>query len=410
MINDSRRAFTKLETILVAVVIILAIAAGVGYWQAATIAPVTKTVTETRTQTFTQTTTIVHTTTLAPGATATVTYTITQPTTLTETTTHTMTVTQPVTTTITTTKTVTTTMVPTPTKPLEKVKIAWHQSTLEMMSALALEEGFFAAEGVDVELVFFPSGALAIRSVVAGDVDGYDGAFASSLALAVAGGAPLKGVMQLIDRPLIRAVVKPDSPITHPSQLEGKVLAISRFGSGSHGVALAVLSKYNIDPKKVTIIEAGGGAEIIAVVQKGEADVGFSWDPAVERAIQEKTVRLLFNGWEEVPDLEPMLLTFHEKFIKEKPQALQGIIRAYARALDAAREKPETLLKVAQKYISGIDLKVLEAALTNARLRLYSTTGGYRVEAIQGSIDFLTKAGLIKPGLTVEDLIVRIYP
>jgi ABC-type nitrate/sulfonate/bicarbonate transport system substrate-binding protein len=393
-------ALTRLEVVLVIVVIVLAAVAGVGFWQAATVAPVTTTVTTTERSVETRTITQTVTTTLAPGAPVTVTQTLT----VTHTTTQT--VTQP----ITTTHTITTTVTGTP-KPTQKVKIAWHQSTLEMMSAYALEAGFFAEEGLDVELVFFPSGALAIRSVIAGDVDGYDGAFASSLALAVAGGAPLKGVLQLIDKPLIRAVVKRDSPITHPSQLEGKILAISRFGSGSHGVALGVLTKYGIDPKKVTIIEAGGATEIIAVVEKGEADVGFTWDPAAETAIQKGIVRLLFNAWEEIPNLEPMLLIFKEEFIKKNPDTIKAICRAYARALDAAREKPVDLLNVAKKYLPAVEEGILRVALDNARLNLYSLTGGFKDDAIRGSINFLEKSRLIKPGLTVDDLIIRgFYP
>ncbi len=104
-------AVTKLESGLVAVVIILAIVAGIGYWQAATVAPVTTTVTSTQT--------VTQTTTLAQGATATVTETITQPPT-----TVTATVTQPVTTTLTTTITHPTTVTITATpKPPEPIKI-----------------------------------------------------------------------------------------------------------------------------------------------------------------------------------------------------------------------------------------------------------------------------------------------
>jgi len=111
---------TKVETGLVILVIILAVIAGVGYWQAATVAPVTTTVTsvQTKSTTITQTMTTTQTTTvsLAPGATATV--TVTQPVTTTATVTATQTITQPVTTTATVTQTVTAAA-----KPPEPIKI-----------------------------------------------------------------------------------------------------------------------------------------------------------------------------------------------------------------------------------------------------------------------------------------------
>jgi len=89
LLHKSCSAITKLETGLVILVIILAIVAGVGYWQVSTVAPVTTTVTSVETRTVTQTSTV----TLTPGATATV--TVTQPVTTTVTATITQTVTEP---------------------------------------------------------------------------------------------------------------------------------------------------------------------------------------------------------------------------------------------------------------------------------------------------------------------------
>ncbi|MEM3510807.1 MAG: ABC transporter substrate-binding protein [Nitrososphaerales archaeon] len=100
MVKGSFSAVTRLESALVIVVIILAILAGVGYWQAATVAPAITTSTQTIHHTITQTSTVTQTTTLAPGATATVTQTVTQPPT-----TLTATVTQTATSTVTTTVT-----------------------------------------------------------------------------------------------------------------------------------------------------------------------------------------------------------------------------------------------------------------------------------------------------------------
>ncbi len=118
-----RNAVTRVETALVILVIILAIVAGAGFWQAATVTPTTETITRTETRTVTQTQTLTQiqtvTTTIAPGAAVTVTQTVTAPPT-------TVTVTAaPITTTVTqtvtaapVTTTVTVTATPTPPKPI----------------------------------------------------------------------------------------------------------------------------------------------------------------------------------------------------------------------------------------------------------------------------------------------------
>jgi branched-chain amino acid transport system substrate-binding protein len=103
MLSKRYLAITKVEATLLILVIILAAVAGVGFWQAATVAPPTTTVTMVETKTMTQTVT----TTLAPGEAATVTKTITQP----------------VTVTVTETKVLTTTV--TVAKPLPPIKIGF---------------------------------------------------------------------------------------------------------------------------------------------------------------------------------------------------------------------------------------------------------------------------------------------
>jgi branched-chain amino acid transport system substrate-binding protein len=117
MEHKGSSAITKLETGLVIVVIILAVVAGVGYWQAATVAPATTTVTSVQTKATTVTQTMTTTVSLAPGATETV--TVTQPVTTTATVTATKTVTQPVTTTATATVTQTVTAAPKPPEPIK---------------------------------------------------------------------------------------------------------------------------------------------------------------------------------------------------------------------------------------------------------------------------------------------------
>jgi ABC-type nitrate/sulfonate/bicarbonate transport system substrate-binding protein len=291
-----------------------------------------------------------------------------------------------------------------------KVRIAWHRSTLELMSAYAIERGYFTAEGLDVELVFFASGAEAVRAVIAGDVNGYDGAFASSLALAVSGGAPVKGVMQLIDKPLIRILVSTDSDIRSFNDLVGKKLGISRFGSGSHGVALAILNKYGIDVSRVTLVEVGGAAALIAALKNKQIDVAFVWDPAAETAIQAGEAKLLANSWDETPDLEPMILVFREDFIGRNPDVVKALARAYARALDAVQVDRVDLFKVAKALMPDVPNAVLNAAIDNA-LKIYSLTGGFIDTKIEGSLAFLKRVGLVKPEIKVDDLLIRgVYP
>ncbi len=87
---------------------------------------------------------------------------------------------------------------------------------------VANAKGFFAREGVDVELITVPAAYTATQALIGGDVQ-LVGFTVLSMAAAVVGGAPLKMVASNQDLPLIWVVARPE--IGSWADLKGKTIS-----------------------------------------------------------------------------------------------------------------------------------------------------------------------------------------
>ena len=158
---------------------------------------------------------------------------------------------------------------------------AWSQererlrvSTLFIGSSLlplwiAQDQGYFARQGVNVELIWMQS-TLSAQALLAGEVDVIFGTPQTMFAaltsknpppLAVIGAWASASEHWLVVHSSIRAV----------KELEGKALATSRPKSADHGYAVAILERFNVDPRRVTFLGAGGQGSRLLAVESGRA-------------------------------------------------------------------------------------------------------------------------------------------
>lgn len=128
--------------------------------------------------------------------------------------------------------------------------------------------GLFKEEGIDAKIVVIRSD-IVMKGLVTGDVD-----FASSVSSVVkaaAIGAPVRTLINFFNGSFFYLVTKPD--VSNISQLKGKTLAISRYGSATDFDARAAFRHFNLDPgKDVQILAIGGGPTRIAALVSGRVD------------------------------------------------------------------------------------------------------------------------------------------
>jgi NitT/TauT family transport system substrate-binding protein len=206
---------------------------------------------------------------------------------------------------------------------LEEVTVAYSNpgiSTLPL--TLGQEKGFFAAEGLRVSMVMMQT-FVAGRAVIGSDVD-YNTLVGNMVTLA-AGGAPIKVIFVLLEKPLFVFVSRPE--VKQVKDLSGKKIAVSTRGSIDDYFVRGVIAAagLNVD-KEITSLSMGGTANRLTAMQTGAVDatsVLVPYNLALERlgynriAFAGDFMQAVTNG-----------LGVSDRKLKTQPDQIKRMIRA----------------------------------------------------------------------------------
>ncbi len=167
---------------------------------------------------------------------------------------------------------------------------------------IAVEKGYFAAEGIDPELVYFESGPPIPTGVVSGDLDFGAGALIGAFynlagqgALRIIGALArempsFQGQGYLVNQKLYQA------GFTSLKQFAGHSLAVTAVGGPAHYATGLLAEKYGFALASVRIVVTQSLSNAIAAVETGQTDTTvISMTAAIPPILQRGGVKLL--GW-----------------------------------------------------------------------------------------------------------------
>jgi NitT/TauT family transport system substrate-binding protein len=145
---------------------------------------------------------------------------------------------------------------------------------------VGVERGYFAAEGIPAEIVFFEAAQPVAVATASGDIDfGVGGLSAGFYSLAA------QGVLRIIagsvhefpgfhNLAFLASNRAYDSGLTSLRNLSGYSIAVPQIGSPSHYSLALAEEKYGIDPKSVRVLPLTSNSNMISAVTGGTADAG----------------------------------------------------------------------------------------------------------------------------------------
>jgi NitT/TauT family transport system substrate-binding protein len=225
-----------------------------------------------------------------------------------------------------------------------KEKIAFAYAAISPTMAgvwMAKEIGAFDRHGLNVDLVHISSGAVAIQALVGGSVQAALGA-SNAVVAAIIKGAPIIAVGSNTSRPGMQLWVQPE--IQRPEQLQGKTLAITRFGSTSEFVTRLIMRKLDLE----------GKAELRQFGGVVEADIGFRAKQAEGRVSSQAPgpqARMLVDAAELGIPFSMNLLAVSNDYYRKSPKSVEGIVAAYIEGIAALKTGKPHALKLLAKYM-----------------------------------------------------------
>jgi len=241
-------------------------------------------------------------------------------------------------------------------------KSAVGYSSFNMPAAMvwiAKEERIFAKNGINEELILIPGGTTAMSALISGNIHfaqltGSPGAFAHL------GGADVVYLAATMDTMSYQIVVKLE--IRTASDLKGKRIGISRFGSSPDVAVRLALRKLGVNPDtEVTILQTGGSPERLAALLGNKVDATVLNAP-FDRVSQKQNLRIL-------ADTSKMGLSYFDtgivttrRLIKNNEDVVWRFMRTYVEAIKVFKTNKSRTLAIAARYAHISDADALEEA------------------------------------------------
>jgi NitT/TauT family transport system substrate-binding protein len=226
-----------------------------------------------------------------------------------------------------------------------KLVLNWKYEGPQAWFFLAQDKGYFKEEGLDVTIDQGEGSAASIPKVAAGAYQAGFGDLNALVDLAAKrpADAPV-AVYMLYNTPPFTVVVKSDSPIRTPKDLEGKTIG----GPANDGAlklfpAFAKLAK--IDASKVTITNMAPNLRE-QMLARGQIDAGFGYVTTVSFSARgmgldpAKDLRFIRYG-DHGMDLYSNTVFFARSFVKDNPKAVAGFVKALNRAVKEVIADPD---------------------------------------------------------------------
>ena len=227
----------------------------------------------------------------------------------------------------------------------QKISVAVSNPDMSFLSGgVAKYKGFFKEEGLDAELVQITAN-VSIAALAGGNVD-YN-LILQSVVTGNLRGLPIKVVGILIERPNHVIVVNPK--ISRFTDLKGKKIAVSSFGSLTDILARLTTEHFKLNPNKdIQFVAAGSGSGRIAQLEAGLVDAAVVTPPSdiiAETRGYKSLVRtrdiLVFpvNG-----------VGIHEQKLKNNRGEVKRVLRALLKANRSILDDRKGAIDVLQKW------------------------------------------------------------
>ncbi len=231
---------------------------------------------------------------------------------------------------------------------MKKVRIGGVPEYFNLPILLAKEQGKFAEQ--DIELVWqeVPEGTGKMAQSLADDSLDLVIALTEGMTKAIAQGNPSKIIHAYVQSPLIWGIHAADhSSADNIEELEGKTFAISRYGSGSHLMAILLATDLGWDESdlKFEVVNNLDGAR--NALKNDQAHI-FLWEKYTTKFLVDQHE---FKRVGEYPTPWPcFVISATNKIIANDPDLLRTVLEIIIDATKALKTNPEATALISDRY------------------------------------------------------------
>lgn len=292
-----------------------------------------------------------------------------------------------------------------------RFRLDWKPGAQHSPFYLARERGYYAQEGIDLEII---SGSGSADSVKTLGTRAVELALVDALVLVQAREqqVPAQAVAAYYQRTPISLISPAAKPIKSAQEMLGKKIGSKKGSSTSQGLTL-FLEANNIKPEQLQLVDIGFGVQPLVV---GQVDglMGFTMNEPIEAEAAGMPVHEIMIADSGVKAYG-LTISANERFLREQGNLVRGFLKATRRAMEDAAKEPKAAVEALAKAVPEIslerELKVLRRVVpvwTSADTK--ANGFGWHTEAAwQQTVDTTVRLKLVEKAPVVREAFTAGY-
>jgi NitT/TauT family transport system substrate-binding protein len=224
----------------------------------------------------------------------------------------------------------------TPAAELTKVTMGYVPASIFAPVFVAKEKGYFAEQGIDMNLEPLPGGSDMVLLTASGDFDAGIGGTGPAFFNAIQQGLPLKVIApghqegSPVATPLMISKANCESgAIKSVADLKGKKVSVNARGATEYWLSQALgTAGLTIDDIQ---LETLAFPDAVAALASGAIDAAMVGEPLATKAEQDGIAIRLLSDFP-VQNIQPTMIFANQKWLDENPELATGLVTAYLKA------------------------------------------------------------------------------
>lgn len=244
-------------------------------------------------------------------------------------------------------------------KPLTKVSVSldWFPWSNHAGLFIAQDKGYYAAEGLEVD-IHPPADPATILTTVAAGRDDFGINYQTGVMIAREQGVPVVSVAALVQHPLNSVMTLTESGIAEPKDLVGKKVGWPGIPDNEPLLG-TMLKSQGSSLEEIELINVGFDLVPALIGKKVDAIVGAYWVhesiSAINQGFPVNIMRMEEHG---VPDFYELVLVTTEDKIASDPELVQKFVQATARGYQDAISDPQAAVELLKRVKPEVDLAI----------------------------------------------------
>lgn len=302
----------------------------------------------------------------------------------------------------------------------QKIKVGALRFTSHAASFVALERGYFADAGLEVELKFFQAAQPMAVAIASRDIDYAVTAISGGLislaqkgAIKVIGGA-LTEEKGIDGQKILASNKAHEAGLTAPAALDGRTWGITQSGSSFHYMGAKIAAAEGVNLKYKPLQKVGA---IIGALKSGQIDA-WSIVPHIAKALGGGgAVQIIGDVADYLPDYQVTTVFTSAARAAEDRKTTEAFLKAFsagaadfnAALVDKSAGDGEEMVKLIHKYVYTDRPYEKAAKSIRAGSMRISPDAALKVASIEDQLAWFQSEGLVDAGITLDTLLDRSY-